>query len=309
MYLNRPNPPKQKLDNLNFLKTAFSKARIQKYLEAVCCQQEVNDECMNKAVQLYQINMKYCESLYPSLHTLEISLRNYIDQNLSNKYHSNWFFCETDYFQKSMNHVEEKYNKKYNLNVIRPENSTKILLTYEQEKVICSIDDIIKSACEKYGNKQCVSCITFNVNDYRDKIIANLGLGFWITLLTQTKRGNCNYLHKIFIPCVKDIFPNAKNVDRSRSTIQPILTGIKNLRNRVFHHEPIIWDYYDIKQKYDNIYKVLNWIDPSLEVWLKYNTKIDRFPDLHRKYSEEIKNLMRRDTKIKIKYEDRSNKE
>ncbi|TVP59413.1 MAG: hypothetical protein EA343_19915 [Nodularia sp. (in: Bacteria)] len=297
--LIRPNLPKPKLDNFDFFEQAFSNARIQKYFESVSCKKEANNEDIKKALRLYQINMIYCECLYPGLHTLEIALRNYIDRSLINNYKLDcWFICDSSYFNESIFNIERKHN----INIVLPQINTTILLQYEQEKIISSIEDNIKKMKEKFKNRDDQD---FKITENRDKIMANLSLGFWTTLLTQTKRENNNYLNKIFYPCVQSIFPNARNNERTRGTIQPILTGIKNLRNRVFHHEPI-WNYHNLQQKYDDIYKVIKWIDPNLEIWLRHDPKIDRFPEMYQSLSEEVKTLTQKNIKIKIQYEDRS---
>ncbi|WP_414569571.1 hypothetical protein [Nostoc sp. CCY 9925] len=299
--LNRPNLVKSKLDNLDFFEKAFSNARTEKYLKAVYQPNKANHENIKKAIRLYQINMMYCESLYVSLHTLEIALRNCIDINLSDKHGPNWFFANTDYFKKSISYLKQNYN----IEIIIPTVSENILLEREEQKVVSAIEDSIKNIFEK-SRKKSSDWQEFKITENRDRIVANLSLGFWITLLTQTKKGNNNYLNNIFIPCVKAIFPNAKNSDRNTSTIQPILEKILKLRNRIFHHEPIIWEYYDIQNRYHEIYRVIKWIDPKLEIWLRDDSKIDRFLDIYQSLSEEVNELTQKNTTKKIKYEDRS---
>jgi hypothetical protein len=65
LVLNRPNSPKPKLDDLDFFQQAFSKSRIEKYLKAVSQSDKTENENIKKAIRLYQINMIYCECLYP----------------------------------------------------------------------------------------------------------------------------------------------------------------------------------------------------------------------------------------------------
>lgn len=301
LVLNRPNSPKPKLDDLDFFQQAFSNARIEKYLKAVFQSDKTENENIKKAIRLYQINMIYCECLYPSLHTLELALRNRIDIILTNKYESNWFICNTDFFHESIYQIQNKYN----INIILPENTTKILLEGEERKIVSAIEDSIKNILDKLGRKFNDSQ-EFKIIENRDRIITNLSLGFWIAIITQTKKVDNNYLQKIFIPCIKNIFPNAKNSECNSSTIQPILEGILKLRNRIFHHEPIIWEYYDIEQRYHDIYRVIKWIDPMLEIWLRNDSKIDRFPDIYQNLSEEVKTLTRKNITKKIQYLDKS---
>lgn len=297
--LKRPTPPRYNLQNFEFLRPAFSDARLTRYWEAVSHKKLTKEECLKNAIRLYQINIIYCEGLYPSLHTLEISLRNSIDKSLCNQYDNVWFVCNTDFFHSSISYLEQKYN----INIILPQRKHTILSQYEQEKVIASIKDVIKSDKNKFDSKKII------IEQMRNQIISNFTLGFWTTLLTQTKKETNCYLNKIFIPCIKSIFPYAKNHERTPCNIVPVLKEIQNLRNRVFHHEPVWFPNY-IKPKYDNLYRVIIWINPELEIWLKHHSKIDRFLEIYGNSSKEVMSLTLKKPEINIKklnYEDRSN--
>jgi hypothetical protein len=77
----------------------------------------------SNAIRIYQINTKLCEALYPSLHTLEISLRNQINTVLSVKYDNDWFtngkIQLEKYEQETINTAFKKCNN--NLNNLVPE--------------------------------------------------------------------------------------------------------------------------------------------------------------------------------------------
>ena len=78
--------PESKLteDDLKDIVLAFSEARMKPYLNAT-------NNNYSDAIRIYEINTKLCEALYPSLHTLEISLRNQMNTVLSVKYDNDWF--------------------------------------------------------------------------------------------------------------------------------------------------------------------------------------------------------------------------
>jgi hypothetical protein len=289
--LKRANPPKSNLENFDFLQRAFSDARLKTYLDAIHDKKQTDEERLKRAIRLYEINIIYCECLYSSLHTLEISLRNSIDKSLCNQYDNIWFISDTYLFKNSISKLE----KKYNINILMPCNKYSILLQYEEEKIIGSLEDVIKD----YQQKKPLQC-SLKIQDIRDEIISNLTLGFWTTLLTQTKKQGSNYEHKIFVPCIKMIFPYAKNAERHNKTIQPVLTEIKNLRNRVFHHEPVWFPNY-IKSKYDNLHRVMQWIEPELEIWLKRHSKIDRFMEVYESLSTEVISLTQKKSQGNIK--------
>ena len=66
----------------------FSSERLTTYLNLAS-----NSE--SAAFELYEFNIKLSESFYPSLHNLEISLRNNFHQLLSKTYGENWFLNNT----------------------------------------------------------------------------------------------------------------------------------------------------------------------------------------------------------------------
>jgi hypothetical protein len=76
--------PKLTEDDLKDIVLAFSEARMKPYLNAT-------SNNYSDAIRIYEINTKLCEAMYPSLHTLEISLRNKINSVLSVKYDNDWF--------------------------------------------------------------------------------------------------------------------------------------------------------------------------------------------------------------------------
>lgn len=180
-----PNPPSQSnLDNFNF-KQVFSYPRLYPYINAVSSSPG-NSKRLEKAKRLYEINMIYCECLYPSLHTLEISLRNSIDQSLQQKYNVNWFIDN-----ESKNYLRTKHN----IIIILPNSTTQLFLeTREKKSVINSIVNIIKNRKTKKSEK-------IEIKALRNSIIAELTLGVWTGLLC-----NKDYLNSIFIPCIKKYF-------------------------------------------------------------------------------------------------------
>jgi hypothetical protein len=50
---------------------------------------------------------------------------------------------------------------------------------------------------------------------------------------------------------------------------------IRDLRNRIAHHEPI-WQDKDLLVKYQSIMRLLEWMNPQVALWLK-RTKLDNF--------------------------------
>lgn len=99
-----------------------------------------------------------------------------------------------------------------------------------------------------------------------DDITAELSFGFWTTLFNRKAFPEVSKpLMRVFHHCPK----NSKdaNVIRSR------LNNARDLRNRCFHHEPLLWK--PIYNLHRDITEVVKWIDPALCTWIKAH---DRLP-------------------------------
>ncbi|MES2962171.1 MAG: Abi family protein [Pseudomonadota bacterium] len=115
----------------------FSSERLSTYLNLTS-----NSE--TAAFELYEFNIKLSESFYPSLHNLEISLRNNFHQSLSKTYGENWFLNNT-------------------------------LLVGSKNKNPANIAKV----AEVISKLKPVNLTKINSND----VISNLSFGFWVSLL------------------------------------------------------------------------------------------------------------------------------
>jgi hypothetical protein len=75
--------PKFTDDDFQEICTVFSIERLQPYLD--------QSENITDALEIYRINILFCEALYPSLQTFEIALRNTIDSALKRNYGEDWY--------------------------------------------------------------------------------------------------------------------------------------------------------------------------------------------------------------------------
>lgn len=89
-----------------------------------------------------------------------------------------------------------------------------------------------------------------------NRIIAELNLGFWVNLFDRP------YL-EIHKKTVKDLFPLATNKQRDIFKIKSDLHSIRNLRNRVFHHEPI-WHWHNLNEFVENLRNYILWMNTDL---------------------------------------------
>lgn len=89
-----------------------------------------------------------------------------------------------------------------------------------------------------------------------NEIIAELNLGFWVNLFDH------RYL-EINKKTIKNNFPNATNRERDIYKIKSQLNDIRNLRNRIFHHEPI-WHWNNLGEFVDNLKNCILWMNKGL---------------------------------------------
>lgn len=114
------------------------------------------------------------------------------------------------------------------------------------------------------------------------RIIAELTFGFWTSLFDR--RYEQILWHKI----IKTTFPHMPRTIRTRQNLSQRFNKIRNLRNRVFHHEPI-WYWRDLQQQHQDILDVLGWVSPEMKELV---IMIDRFDMVYEKGVEHIKNRL-----------------
>ena len=99
-----------------------------------------------------------------------------------------------------------------------------------------------------------------------DDITAELSFGFWTALFNRKAFPDVSKpLMRVFHHCPK----HSKNADAIRSR----LNNARDLRNRCFHHEPLLW--LPIYNLHRDITEIVQWIDPALCTWIKTH---DRLP-------------------------------
>jgi hypothetical protein len=117
--------------------------------------------------------------------------------------------------------------------------------------------------CEK--SRETIECIItilgYNYNP--DKAIAELTLGFWAYLFASKQFAAAG-------STLLNIFPN-RPFRTNHTTVFNLLKGLKMIRNRVAHHEPICFDSplsistSSTEQQYDDMIALLKWlnVDPT----------------------------------------------
>lgn len=101
-----------------------------------------------------------------------------------------------------------------------------------------------------------------------DKIIAELTFGFWSSLF------NVQFQDLLWKE-LRLVFPRCPKPQRKRHTVSSALNQIRDLRNRVFHHEQLIWITPPLIDLHSMGMEVIGWIDPQLPAWIAPS---DRLP-------------------------------
>lgn len=105
-----------------------------------------------------------------------------------------------------------------------------------------------------------------------DRIIAELTLGFWSSLLT-TRYSQSKFQSHIIRSC----FQKCPKSEKSIKNIQKRFDKIRILRNRVSHYERIIhWK--DLEEQHAHLLECINWLDEAAYALIG---KIDRFEHVY----------------------------
>ena len=111
-----------------------------------------------------------------------------------------------------------------------------------------------------------------------DRIIAELNFGFWTSLLDK------RYEQVLWPQLIKTVFPYMPRRMRTRKVLSQRFHKIRQLRNRIFHHEPV-WYWQDLPQQHEDILEAISWIEPAVKDLVM---TIDRFPPIYQYGLQEI---------------------
>lgn len=114
------------------------------------------------------------------------------------------------------------------------------------------------------------------------RVVAELTFGFWTSLL------DVFYERTVWQPLLADkaAFAYMPKTIRTRATLSRRFNGIRKLRSRVFHHEPVWNDAY-LSRSHADIVEAIRWICPEL---YDMTNLLDRFPQV---YSPACRNQLR----------------
>lgn len=100
------------------------------------------------------------------------------------------------------------------------------------------------------------------------KVVAELTLGFWVRLL------NAKY-EPVLWKSLRKAFPYIEKQKRQRRAISAPVNKIRNFRNRIFHHEPVLWQVRELCKMHDTILCVMGWIHKDLPEMIRNIDRVD----------------------------------
>lgn len=200
----------------------------------------------------YAWNMDLGSSLYIPLQILEVVLRNTLHSALTQHYRGNerWY---------QLNHAfqnQKTWDK-----------------AQEATRQVAKVTSL--SSAEALG-----------------RVIAQLDFGFWTTLLTsqygRPKSASRNWtpLWPRLVPIAFPNFPNPSNTGRDRAILAERFDNIRQLRNRVSHHEPIWKGRPDprsqgrvmLNDQYNEILEAVEWVSPDSVYVVR---RLSNFPSIY----------------------------
>ena len=211
----------------------FSSPRIGRYL--IAC---LNDQ--RKCIKLYKSNLSVAQSFHPLLGTLEVALRNGINDQLTS------YFTDQDWIINQKNgfmvHPALTFTNKQTGNTV----TNRFLYN--------SVRD-----AERKLNRRRIGITS-------GRIISEQTFGFWTDLFEK-------HHYKILmgrpIKTFKHLPPGY-----GRTEVLNALTKVRQFRNRINHNEPICFagsniDFSQTLEVYQSLQNLLSWIDPELLKWTK----------------------------------------
>lgn len=100
-----------------------------------------------------------------------------------------------------------------------------------------------------------------------DKIVAELAFGFWSSLFNV-------HFQTVLWKELRLVFPRCPKSQRQRQTVSAALNQVRNLRNRVFHHEQLLWLHPSLFEMHAKGVEVVGWLDPQLQLWLAQHDRL-----------------------------------
>ena len=195
------------------------------------------DEDNSSIAGTYAWNVALCESLYPVLHVIEITLRNRIFGAAAAH------FQVTGYFE---------------VNCWLDANP-RVLLDDQVEYVIAAKKSLRKRLRKKFsGSRRAAALVKAHMTPGR--LVSELHFGFWTYLFDTGYAAGPSKPGILWPTLLPIVFPHNPGIQRHEASRR--LVGVRQLRNRIFHHEEI-WRRPNLWTEYSDMLELLSWMSPE----------------------------------------------
>lgn len=187
-------------------------------------------------VARYLWNLALCSTLQPALHTLEVTVRNHL-------------------FAVSRSIVDET--------------------ALRFDAVACWLDaqPSLLADREREAIEQAKRTLRIrNRPMTAGRLVSVLGFGFWVSLCKRPYEQGRAGGPRLWPGLATKGFPHLANPKRTRSQIFHALDPLRELRNRVSHHEPV-WDR-KLDRSHRQLIDVVGWINSDLAATLKAHSPL-----------------------------------
>lgn len=201
----------------------ISKSRLQTYASLV------DGSDREALIGAYQWNKRVASALYPILQCLEISLRNAIHVAAKSYFNtSDWYDAVVksagdDYFRAYIKANPNKKTRFYRNGVSSGQRNNRSKWTSHHENMLVNAKEKLQKAHKK---------------PIADAVIAELSFGFWVGLF-ESHYNDIQQSKRLWPQLESRVFPNLLPAERKHGKVLLKLKKIKELRNRLSHHEPI----------------------------------------------------------------------
>ncbi len=189
-----------------------------------------------ESVARYLWNLALCSALQPALHTLEVTVRNHL-------------------FKISRKIVDET--------------------TLSFDKVPCWLDarPSLLADRERQTVEQAKTTIGIRGSPMNEgRLVSVLGFGFWVSLCKRPYEQGRTAGPRLWPELATRGFPHLPKAKRTRSQIFHALDPLRDLRNRVSHHEAV-WDR-KLNRSHQEILETIAWINRDLAATLKAHSPL-----------------------------------
>jgi len=202
------------------------------------------------ALDLYRWNGELSSALFEDIGVVEVALRNAMHKELSGTYGALWY-AKSELF-----------------------------------------DDDTRGLISKAWSRNRISDLPTVVQG--GKLVSSLTFGFWTTLLSKGSHARgippfdqkLSYDELLWKPSLYKAFPGSSG---ARSSVLDVATLVRNVRNRVAHHQAVIWGVpiaghidkltgvtrrLGIASSHAAVSQLASFLDPALSAWLSSNSKV-----------------------------------